>query len=154
MCGENRSKDKVSWSWLVLIFTVVMASGVVGMYLVRFREAYTEMTGMIAGVTMGVLDGLLVGYAAAAATDSLFWGNLFGVLLGLLLGVYYGRPGGLTSMLNGGLSGVIGGAVGAILAVSLRFPDYALLWTAALLTAIYILGMTGLVVPNLRLAPE
>lgn len=135
----------MAWMWLVYGAVVLIISGVIGLHLGRFREAYTEMTGMMAGMMMGMLNGFMLGYAAAAATASMFWGNMFGILLGLAMGVYFGRAGSLMGILDGGMGGVMGGSMGAMLGVMLIFPEYGLYWTAVLLGVIYILGMAGLV---------
>jgi hypothetical protein len=124
------------------------------MHLGRFRQAYTEMTGMMAGMTMGMMNGFVLGYAAGAATNNMFWGNLFGVLLGLALGVYFGRAGGLMGMLDGGMGGVMGGSMGAMLALMIVFPPWGLYVTALLLGIIYLASMLGLVVLIERSAPE
>lgn|GEM_PF-3092217 len=140
--------------WLAYAVVVLIISGVVGMHLGRFREAYTEMTGMMAGMTMGMMNGFVLGYAAGAATNNMFWGNLFGVLLGLALGVYFGRAGGLMGMLDGGMGGVMGGSMGAMLALMIVFPPWGLFATAVLLAIIYLGSMLGLVVLIERSAPE
>src|SRR5438874_1420580 len=49
--------------WLVFALVILLISGLVGLHLGRFREAYTEMTGMMAGMTMGMLNGFLLGFA-------------------------------------------------------------------------------------------
>jgi hypothetical protein len=131
--------------WLLYSLVVLAISGAIGMHLGRFRAAYTEMTGMMVGMTMGMLNGFLLGFAVAAATSSMFWGNLFGILLGLALGVYYGRAGGLMGMLDGGMGGVMGGSMGAMLQIML-FPNVYVLWTALLLSVLYVVGMGTLVV--------
>jgi plastocyanin len=140
--------------WIIYGLAVFIISGAVGMHLGRFREAYTEMTGMMAGMTMGMLNGFVLGFAAAAATVSMFWGNLIGVLLGLALGIYFGRPGGLMGIMDGGMGGVMGGSMGAMLAVMVVFPQWGLMWTAVLLSTIYIAGMVGLVVLIERASPN
>ncbi len=140
--------------WLVYGAVVLVVSGVIGLHLGRFREAYTEMTGMMAGMMMGMLNGFLLGFAAGAATGSMFWGNLIGIILGLLIGVYYGRAGSLMGMMDGGMGGVMGGSMGAMLALMVYFPDYGLFWTAVLLAVIYIVGMLGLVVLIEQSAPD
>jgi hypothetical protein len=139
--------------WIIYASAVLLISGAVGLHLGRFREAYTEMTGMMAGMTMGMLNGFVLGYAAGAYFSSMFWGNLVGILLGLALGVYFGRPGGLMGILDGGMGGVMGGSMGAMLALMMLYPVYVLLWTLVLLSAVYILGMLGLVVLIERSAP-
>jgi hypothetical protein len=139
--------------WLLYIASVLAVSGLVGMHLRRFREAYTEMTGMMAGMTMGMLNGFALGFGAAAATNSMFWGNLFGILLGLWLGIYFGRSGGLMGVMDGGMGGVMGGSMGAMLALMVVSPAWAQLWTALLLMALYVLGIVGLVVLIERSAP-
>jgi hypothetical protein len=131
--------------WLIYAVVVLAVSGLVGLHLGRFREAYTEMTGMMAGMTMGMLNGFLLGYCAAAAANSMFWGNIFGILLGIVLGTYFGRAGGLMGIMDGAMGGVMGGAMGAMLAVMVVFPREGLVWTAVLLGLVYIAGMAGLV---------
>ena len=139
--------------WLIYGAVVLVVSVLVGLHLGRFREAYTEMTGMMAGMTMGMLNGFLLGYTAAAITASMFWGNLFGILLGTALGAYYGRAGGLMGIMDGAMGGVMGGAMGAMLMIMLVWPPF-IMWTAALLAAVYIAGMAGLVALIERSAPE
>jgi hypothetical protein len=143
----------MTWVWIVYIAATLLISGVVGLHLGRFREAYTEMTGMMAGMAMGMLNGFLLGYAAAAITGSMFWGNLFGVLMGLSMGAYFGRAGSLMGVMDGAMGGVMGGSMGAMLMVMLVWPTY-IMWTAALLAAIYLAGMFGLVLLIERSAPE
>src|SRR5436309_14561465 len=144
----------MSIAWLVFALVILLISGLVGLHLGRFREAYTEMTGMMAGMTMGMLNGFLLGFAAAAAGGHhMFWGNLFGILLGLLLGVYFGRAGGLMGIMDGGMGGVMGGSMGAMLDVMLQFPPEGVYWTALLLSVIYLAGMISLVVLIERSAP-
>ena len=140
--------------WLAYALGVLIVSLVVGAHLGRFRQAYTEMTGMMAGMTMGMLNGFLLGYAAGAATNSMFWGNLFGVLLGLAMGAYFGRAGGLMGIMDGGMGGVMGGSMGAMLALMLVFPREGVLWTALLLALIYTAGMAGLVALIEQSAPQ
>lgn len=143
-----------SWVWMLYASGVLLISGLVGLHLGRFRQAYTEMTGMMAGMTMGMLNGFLLGYACAAATNSMFWGNLFGVLLGLSYGAYFGRAGGLMGVMDGAMGGVMGGSMGAMLALMVVFPREALLWTALLFALIYVAGMVGLVVLIERSSPR
>lgn len=131
--------------WLIYGAVVLIVSGLIGLHLGKFREAYTEMTGMMAGMMMGMLNGFMLGYAAGAATATMFWGNLIGIILGLSMGVYFGRAGSLMGILDGGMGGVMGGSMGAMLALMVYFPEYGLYWTAVLLGVIYILGMAGLV---------
>ncbi len=140
--------------WIIYIVVVLVVSVLIGLHLGRFRLAYTEMTGMMLGMTMGMLNGFLLGYAAAVLAESMFWGNLVGIVLGLGLGVYYGRAGGLMGVMDGGMGGVMGGSMGAMLAVMLTFPQWAQGWTAVLISAIYILGMMGLVALIEQSAPE
>ncbi|MEO6457939.1 MAG: hypothetical protein ABIO92_06655 [Chloroflexia bacterium] len=140
--------------WIIYAVVVLVISGVIGLHLGKFREAYTEMTGMMAGMMMGMLNGFLLGYAAGAATGSMFWGNLIGIILGLSMGVYYGRAGSLMGMMDGGMGGVMGGSMGAMLAVMVYFPEYGLYWTAVVLALIYIAGMLGLVVLIEQSAPD
>jgi curved DNA-binding protein CbpA len=139
--------------WLLYIGVILAVSGLIGAHLGRFREAYTEMTGMMAGMTMGMLNGFVLGFGSASATNSMFWGNLFGILLGLALGIYFGRPGGLMGIMDGGMGGVMGGSMGAMLSVMIAFPQYGQLLTAALLAVLYLLGMVGLVVLIERSTP-
>ncbi len=139
--------------WLVYSAVILIISAIVGLHLSRFREAYTEMTGMMAGMTIGMLNGFVLGFAAGAYFTSMFWGNLTGILLGLALGVYFGRAGGLMGMMDGGMGGVMGGSMGAMLALMIIYPTYGLIWTTVLLTAIYVVGMASLVVLIERSAP-
>ncbi len=139
--------------WIIYAVVVLVVSGIIGMHLGRFREAYTEMLGMMVGMTMGMLNGFLLGYAAAAVTNSMFWGNLAGILLGLSLGIYFGRPGGLMGVMDGGMGGVMGGSMGAMLAVMVAFPRDAQAWTGILLGGIYVAGMVSLIVLIERSAP-
>lgn len=143
----------MAWMWLVYALAVLLISGLIGLHLGRFREAYTEMTGMMAGMTMGMLNGFLLGYAAGAYAFSMFWGNLVGILLGLALGAYFGRAGGLMGIMDGGMGGVMGGSMGAMLALMI-FPPDAIYWTALLLGIIYVAGMVGLVALIEQSAPE
>ena len=140
--------------WVIFGLAVLLISGFVGLYLKRFREVYTEMTGMMVGMTMGMLNGFVLGFAASAAagdffhataTVSLFWGNLFGILLGIGIGGYMGRAGGLMGLLDGAMGGMMGGSMGAMLMVMVEFPEWAAYWTAVLLSAIYVAGMFALV---------
>ena len=146
----------VRMDWIIFAFVILAVSVMVGLHLGRFREAYTEMTGMMAGMAMGMLNGFLLGYAIAAATQSqgLFWGNLFGILFGLALGIYFGRAGGLIGMMDGAMGGLMGGAMGAMLAAMLLYPPWALFWTAVLLTLIYVVTTLALVVLIERSAPQ
>lgn len=139
--------------WLAYSAVILIISAIVGLHLGRFREAYTEMTGMMAGMTMGMLNGFVLGYAAGAYFSSMFWGNMVGILLGLALGIYFGRAGGLMGIMDGAMGGVMGGSMGAMLALMVLFPTYGLIWTAVLLTAIYLVGMASLVVLIERSAP-
>ncbi len=75
--------------WLVYGGVVLVVSGVIGMHLGKFREAYTEMTGMMAGMMMGMLNGFLLGYSAAVYTSDAADGKQFGVLR--KLGARYAR---------------------------------------------------------------
>jgi hypothetical protein len=143
----------MTWVWIIYIAATLLISVLVGMHLGRFRDAYTEMTGMMAGMTMGMLNGFLLGYAAAAITGAMFWGNLFGILMGLSLGAYFGRAGSLMGVMDGAMGGVMGGSMGAMLMVMLVWPPF-IMWTAALLAAIYLAGMFGLVLLIERSAPE
>lgn len=139
--------------WFIYGAAVLAVSILVGLHLGRFREAYTEMTGMMAGMTMGMLNGFLMGFAAAAITNSMFWGNLFGIALGTALGAYYGRAGGLMGVMDGAMGGVMGGSMGAMLLVMLVWPPF-IMWTGVLLAVIYIAGMAGLVALIEKSAPE
>ena len=56
-------------------------------------------------------------------------------------------------VMDGAMGGVMGGSMGAMLSVMMRFPDWALMWTGVLLTAIWIAGMVGLVVLIEQSAP-
>ncbi len=146
--------------WLLYMAAVLLLSGMVGLHLGRFRAAYTEMTGMMAGMMMGMLNGFLLGFGAAAAVTAftlgpaMFWGNMVGIVLGLGLGAYFGRAGGLIGIMDGAMGGVMGGSMGAMLAVMVSFPEWAMLGTAALLGAVYLAGMFGLVLLIEQSAPE
>jgi len=131
----------------------LLLSGLIGLHLGRFRDAYTEMTGMMLGMTMGMLNGFLLGYAAAGLFSSMFWGNLFGILLGTAMGCYFGRAGGLMGIMDGGMGGVMGGSMGAMLLLMLVWPQF-IAWTAVLLAVVYLLGMVGLVTLIEQSAPE
>src|SRR4051812_30805358 len=149
--------------WIFYCIAVLIISSLVGLHLSRFRDVYTEMTGMMVGMTMGMLNGFVLGFAAAGATESifrttatvsLFWGDLVGIVLGLGLGAYFGRAGGLMGMMDGGMGGLMGGSMGAMLMAMIPFPAWATYWTAVLLTAIYAVGMFTLVVLIERSAPQ
>src|SRR6476620_282682 len=149
--------------WIIYCIIVLIISGVVGLHLRRFRDVYTEMTGMMVGMTMGMLNGFVLGFAAAGATEaifrttatvSLFWGNLVGIVLGVGLGAYFGRAGSLMGMMDGGMGGLMGGSMGAMLMAMIPFPAWATYWTAVLLTAVYAVGMFTLVVLIERSAPD
>jgi len=149
--------------WIAYTAVVLLLTGLVGFHLGRFREAYTEMTGMMAGMTMGMINGFLLGYAAAAiagsaggatTTVSLFWGNLFGILLGVTLGAYFGRVAGLMGIMDGSMGGLMGGSMGAMLAAMLAFPGWALYYTAILLLVAYVGSMLGLVALIEKSAPS
>src|SRR5687768_4997638 len=141
-------------AWILYGAVVLITSGVIGLHLGKFRDAFTDMTGMMAGMTVGILNRFVLGYVAGAAASSMFWGNLIGVLLGLALGAYFGRAGALMGVMDGAMGGVMGGSMGAMLAVMVIFPTYGLFWTALLLGLIYIAGMVGLVVLIEQSAPE
>jgi heme/copper-type cytochrome/quinol oxidase subunit 2 len=117
---------------------------VAGRHVGRLRASCAGMVGMMVGMTMGMMTGFVLGYGAAAATNSMFWGNVLGILSGLALGVYHGRSAGLMGMMDGGMGGVMGGSMGAMLAVMLRVSSDEVLWTAALLAALFLLGMVAL----------
>ncbi|MEO8289314.1 MAG: cupredoxin domain-containing protein [Chloroflexota bacterium] len=140
-------------AWIIYSAAVLIISGVIGLHLGRFREAYTEMTGMMAGMTMGMLNGFVLGYAAAGLFASMFWGNLFGIILGTALGCYFGRAGGLMGIMDGGMGGVMGGSMGAMLMVMLVWPNF-IFWTAVLLGLVYLVGMLGLVALIEQSSPE
>lgn len=148
--------------WIVYGVAILLVSGLVGLHLGRFREAYTEMTGMMAGMTMGMLNGFLMGYTAAAlasglggvtTTVSLFWGNLAGIVLGVVLGAYFGRAGSLMGIMDGSMGGMMGGSMGAMLAAMLTFPEWALFYTSIVLLVVYIASMVALVALIEKSAP-
>src|SRR6266540_3934337 len=100
--------------WVIYGLAILLISGFVGLHLGRFREAYPEMTGMMAGMTMGMLNGFVLGFAFAVLAGlivagpsgagvygigGMFWGNLFGIIFGLSLGTYFGRAGGLMGIM-------------------------------------------------------
>ena len=53
-------------------------------------------------------------------------------------------------IMDGAMGGIMGGSMGAMLAVMLAYPTWALNWTAVLLSAIYVVGMIGLLLPVLQ----
>jgi curved DNA-binding protein CbpA/plastocyanin len=130
--------------WLIYFGVVLAASLLLGWHLGRFREACSEMTGMMAGMTIGMLGGFALGYGMTAAVGrDLFWGNLVGVLLGAVLGGWYGRAGELMGIMDGAMGGIMGGSMGAMIAAML-YPNWALQWTGVLFGGAYVAGALAL----------
>jgi hypothetical protein len=84
----------------------------------------------------------------------MFWGNLFGIVFGVIIGLYFGLLAGLMGVMDGGMAGVMAGSMGAMLAVMIRYPEWAVLWTAVLLSVLYGGGVVMLVALVERRAPE
>ncbi len=115
-----------------------------GLYLQRYAARLSEMLGMMVGMTFGMMTGLAVGTWLGLALD-MFTSNTIAVLLGLAFGVGFGRMGGLMGMLDGGMGGVMGGMMGAMLGVMVGFTALAAWVTAALMMAVYVLSLVGLI---------
>jgi YHS domain-containing protein len=115
-----------------------------GLYLRRFRGSVTEMLGMMIGMTFGMMTGIALGFFLGAATD-MFVGNLVAVAVGVLFGAVFGRVGGLMGVMDGGMGGMMGGMMGAMLGVMVNFSALAVWGTAALISALFLLGMAALV---------
>jgi hypothetical protein len=57
-------------------------------------------------------------------------------------------------VMDGGMAGFMAGSMGAMLAVMVRYPEWAVLWTAVLLSVLYAGGVVMLVALVERRAPE
>ena len=128
---------------LAAIFTVIGAG--VGVYLLRFRGAVTEMLGMMLGMTMGMMSGIAVGFYVGAATD-MFISNLAGVAVGMAFGALFGRTGGLMGAMDGSMGGFMGGMMGGMLGVMINISPFAVLVTTVLVTVICLAMYAALIV--------
>lgn len=116
----------------------------VGFYLQRFAGRLSEMLGMMVGMTLGMLTSLAAGTWLGLATN-MFVSNTAGILIGLAFGVGFGRLGGMMGMLDGGMGGVMGGMMGAMLGVMIGQAPLAVWTTVALIMAVDLAGLAGLV---------
>ena len=116
----------------------------VGIYLLRYRAAVTEMLGMMIGMTMGMMSGIAIGYFIGAATD-MFISNLVGVAVGLAFGAGFGSVGGLMGAMDGGMGGFMGGMMGGMLGVMINISPVAVWVTAAFTTVICLSVYIGLI---------
>ena len=115
-----------------------------GIYLLRYRAAVTEMLGMMIGMTMGMMSGIAVGFYIGAATD-MFISNLVGVTVGLAFGAGFGRLGGLMGAMDGSMGGFMGGMMGGMLGVMINISPLAVWVTAAFTTVICLAIYVGLI---------
>jgi YHS domain-containing protein len=116
----------------------------VGIYLLRYRAAVTEMLGMMIGMTMGMMSGIAIGCFMGAATD-MFISNLVGVTVGLAFGAGFGSQGGLMGAMDGGMGGFMGGMMGGMLGVMVNISPIAVWVTAAFTTVICLAIYAGLI---------
>ncbi len=116
----------------------------VGIHLLRYRSAVTEMLGMMIGMTMGMMSGIAIGYYIGAATD-MFTSNLVGVAVGLAFGAGFGSQGGLMGAMDGGMGGFMGGMMGGMLGVMINISPLAVWVTAGFTTAICLAIYIGLI---------
>lgn len=121
----------------------VISTGV-GVYLLRYRAAVTEMLGMMIGMTLGMMSGIAIGYFIGAATD-MFISNLVGVTVGLAFGAGFGSMGGLMGAMDGGMGGFMGGMMGGMLGVMINISPLAIWATAAFTTVICLTIYVGLI---------
>ena len=128
---------------LAAIFTVISAG--VGVYLLRFRGAVTEMLGMMLGMTMGMMSGIAVGFYVGAATD-MFVSNLVGVAVGVAFGALFGRTGGLMGAMDGSMGGFMGGMMGGMLGVMINISPFAVWVTTVVVTVICLAMYAALIV--------
>ena len=119
------------------IFTVISLG--VGVYLRRYRDGVTEMTGMMIGMTMGMISGIAVGFYIGSATD-MFISNLAGVMVGMAFGAGFGRWGGLMGAMDGSMGGFMGGMMGAMLGVMINISPLAV-WVTTVFTTVICLAM-------------
>jgi YHS domain-containing protein len=129
----------------LLVSLVLLAASIsVGVYLMRYKDNITEMLGMMTGMTLGMMTGFSVGFFIGAASD-MFISNLVGIAVGVTLGVTFGRVGGLMGMMDGGMGGMMGGMMGAMLGVMLQFGQSYIWITGAVLAALQLAALAGLV---------
>jgi YHS domain-containing protein len=128
-----------------LIAAVVLSVGFaaisagVGIYLLRYRAAVTEMLGMMFGMTMGMMSGIAIGTFMGTATD-MFVSNLVAVAVGLAFGAGFGSTGGLMGAMDGAMGGFMGGMMGAMLGVMVNTSPVAV-WVTAVFTAVICLAI-------------
>ena len=128
---------------LSIAFAAVSAG--VGIYLLRYKAAVTEMLGMMFGMTMGMMSGIAIGCFMGAATD-MFISNLIGVAVGLAFGAGFGSTGGLMGAMDGAMGGFMGGMMGAMLGVMVNISPVAV-WVTSGFTALICLTIyMGLIV--------
>lgn len=127
---------------LSVLFAAISAG--VGIYLLRYRAAVTEMLGMMIGMTFGMMSGIAIGYFIGAATD-MFISNLVGVTVGLAFGAGFGSQGGLMGTLDGAMGGFMGGMMGGMLGVMVNISPLAVWVTAAFTTVICLTVYVGLI---------
>jgi len=123
---------------------LLAASIAVGVYLTRYKDSMTEMLGMMTGMTLGMMTGFSVGFFIGGATD-MFVSNLVGIAVGVGLGVGFGRMGGLMGAMDGGMGGMMGGMMGAMLGVMLQYGQAYIWITGAVLAALQLIALAGLV---------
>jgi len=129
---------------VIAALLVMVISGGVGWYLLRFKSAVTEMLGMMIGMTLGMMTGIVIGYLIGAVTD-MFVSNLIGVLVGIAFGIAFGRMGGLMGMMDGAMGGMMGGMMGAMLGVMLQYDNLSIAITAVLMFALYLAALGALI---------
>ncbi|MGE5602097.1 MAG: YHS domain-containing protein, partial [Nitrososphaerales archaeon] len=127
---------------LSVIFVAISAG--VGVYLLRYRAAVTEMLGMMIGMTMGMMSGIAIGFFIGSATD-MFASNLVGVIVGLAFGAGFGSQGGLMGAMDGAMGGFMGGMMGGMLGVMINISPLAVWVTAAFTTVICLAIYAGLI---------
>ena len=127
---------------LSVAFAAISAG--VGLYLLRYRAAVTEMLGMMIGMTFGMMSGIAIGYFIGAATD-MFVSNLVGVTVGLAFGAGFGSQGGLMGAMDGGMGGFMGGMMGGMLGVMINISPTAVWVTAVFTTVICLTVYAGLI---------
>lgn len=124
---------------ILLSVAFIAISAGVGIYLLRYRSAVTEMLGMMLGMTMGMMSGIAVGFFIGAATD-MFISNLVGVTVGIIFGVVFGRLGGLMGAMDGSMGGFMGGMMGGMLGVMINISPLAI-WVTAVFTTVICLAI-------------
>jgi YHS domain-containing protein len=112
----------------------------VGIYLMRYKSAITEMLGMM----FGMMGGIAIGCYMGAATN-MFVSNLVGVTAGLALGAGFGRVGGLMGAMDGSMGGFMGGMMGGMLGVMVNTSPLAVWVTTGFTTVICLVVYFGLI---------